>query len=261
MSQRRAVRTIAPTDRGTVAESDQASLTDLLRDLALVLLPLGITPKAFTAMSREAFVSAAAATAKLRNGKISQSRISAQTGLTRADVRRILTGVNRRQAIGVKAPIDATRIGWTSDRAFLDRSKLPKLLPINGPGCSFASLARKYARDIPHRALLHELERTGAAVVREGKVRLKFQPSKAAGNDLKPVVIGPIRAIHRFKFVRDDGSDPNVAKRELKRLERLLWEFRHRRTDARSRASQRNKRHGDTSVALVTLIVPGKSNS
>src|SRR5215470_5063922 len=65
-------------------------LQHLLTELALVLLPRGMTPKRFAALARSAFVQAASDMSKLRNGRVNHSRVAAQTGLTRADVKRLL---------------------------------------------------------------------------------------------------------------------------------------------------------------------------
>src|SRR6516162_6449138 len=65
-------------------------LQDLLTEFALVLLPRGMTPKRFAALARSAFVQAASDMSRLRNGRVNHSRVAAQTGLTRADVKRSL---------------------------------------------------------------------------------------------------------------------------------------------------------------------------
>src|SRR5438046_10519716 len=66
-------------------------LQELLTELAFVLLPRGMTPKRFSELARSAFVQAAADMSKLRNGTVNHSRVAAQTGLSRADVTRLLT--------------------------------------------------------------------------------------------------------------------------------------------------------------------------
>jgi hypothetical protein len=253
MIHRPAIRKTPPAHPGSAVHSQDTSLKELLHDLAAVL-PLGITPKAFATISREAFVLAAARSAKLRNGKINQSRVSAQTGLARADIRRILSADNRRSiTIQPKAPIELACIGWTSDRAFLDRSRRPKQLPINGRRSSFASLAKKYAPDVPHRALLRELERTGAVVVRDGKVRLtapaakKQRASALAERE-------PIQAIHRFTFGRGEAdTDAGTGKSESERLLKLLKAFKHAQHDDGARAPQ-SMEPDVRALAIVTVV-------
>src|SRR5215469_16828936 len=67
-----------------------AALQELITQLAFVLLPRGMTPKRFGELARSAFVHAAADMSRLRNGRVNYSRVAAQTGLSRADVGRLL---------------------------------------------------------------------------------------------------------------------------------------------------------------------------
>ena len=144
------------TTRGT------AALQDLLTELALVLLPRGMTPKRFGLLARSAFVQAAAGISKLQNGRVNHSRVAAQTGLTRADVTRLLkhkvVDADGRGQTAVERVIG----GWRADREFVIRPGVPKQLSITGQRGSFARLVKKYGGDLPHRAVLHELRRVGA---------------------------------------------------------------------------------------------------
>lgn len=153
-----------------------AALQDLLIELALVLLPRGMTPKRFGELARLAFVQAAAGISKLQNGRVNHSRVAAQTGLTRADVKRLLLkhtviDADARGQTAVEKVID----GWRTDREFAIRPGQPMQLPISGRRGSFARLVRKYGGDLPHRAVLHELRRIGA--VRE--INDKVQPRRS----------------------------------------------------------------------------------
>src|SRR5262252_8897927 len=107
-------------------------LQHLLTELALVLLPRGMTPKTFAALARSAFVQAASDMSKLRNGRVNHSRVAAQTGLTRADVRRLLVynafGSTTRGQTALERVMD----GWRADRDFLDHAGHPGKLPISG---------------------------------------------------------------------------------------------------------------------------------
>ena len=148
-------------------------LQHLLTELAHVLLPRGMTPRVFAALARTAFVQAASDMSKLRNGRVNHSRVAAQTGLTRADVKRLLgsntlASTNRGQT-AVERVID----GWRADREFLSCAGEPRLLPISGARRSFARLVRKYGGDIPHRAVLDELRRLGAVIDAGANVKLR----------------------------------------------------------------------------------------
>src|SRR6185312_2171157 len=59
--------------RPRLAEDVHADLQCLLDELAIALLPRGITPNGFSVLARDAFVRAAAGNSRLRNGKINHS--------------------------------------------------------------------------------------------------------------------------------------------------------------------------------------------
>jgi len=245
------------SDLGSIVQSDEASLKEVLFQLATVLLPLGVTPRTLSNLSSEAFVHAAAATAKLRNGKINQSRVSAQTGLTRAHVRQILSGNNRHsRVVRGRTPIELATNGWRSDRAFTGASGQPKPLPITGSKGSFVALARKYARDVPHRALLCELERVGMVIVSNGRVRLESSRTKGGVRVLTSTTrnFARIEAIHRFTFSRDDATDGRIARREFKRLASLLSKFKHT-LNAKASLPPSGHRRGRDALFVLTLIL------
>jgi hypothetical protein len=153
-----------------------AALQELLTELALVLLPRGMTPKRFGELARSAFVLAAADMSRLQNGRVNHSRIAAQTGLTRADVKRLLKdnvfASTRQGQTAVERVMDA----WCTDREFATRRGYPRRLPISNARRSFAQLVRKYGGDVPHRAVLDELRRIGAVNEVDGTVLLQGSP-------------------------------------------------------------------------------------
>jgi hypothetical protein len=153
---------------------DSATLLgELMRALAFALLARGMTSAGFTRLLRSALVEAAATRSKMRNGKVNHSRVAAQTGLTRAAVRRVL---HRRQdgAMGPRlTPVENVIRGWQTDSQYSVRLGDPKRLPISGSKVSFAFLAKKYAGDVPYRAILEELRSIDAIEVVGERVRLR----------------------------------------------------------------------------------------
>jgi len=150
------------------------SLQELLRELAFVLLARGMTPKSFGELSRSAFAQAAADQSKLKNGRVNHSRVAAQTGLTRADVKRLLSrGRHGVPFAARQTPMERVIGGWRSDRRFTNGAGNPRTLRISGSKPSFILLARKYARDVPHRAVLDELLRIRAVDVQGESVQLR----------------------------------------------------------------------------------------
>ena len=139
-------------------------LQELLVELALTLLPQGVTPKAFAELARSAFAHAAAELSRQSNGKVSYSRIAAITGLSRADARKFLQEAIPQYSPDRSSQIPIQRVlnGWREDRRFVDLNGRPKRLKIIGAPPSFAHLSKLYGGDVPHIALLDELCRIGA---------------------------------------------------------------------------------------------------
>lgn len=149
-----------------------AALQDLIKELAMILLPRGMTPKRFDELARSAFVHAAADLSRLRNGKVNHSRVAAQTGLSRADVKRLLKPKGFEVNFRGQSALERVISGWCGDSAFTTRVGRPKRLVVGGARTSFARLVRKYGGDIPHRAVLAELIRIGAVRESDGYVAL-----------------------------------------------------------------------------------------
>jgi hypothetical protein len=191
-------------------------LQHLLTEFALVLLPRGMTPKRFADLARSAFVQAASDMSKLRNGRVNHSRVAAQTGLTRADVKRLLkynefTSTNRGQT-ALERVVD----GWRADREFLNHTGNPGHLPVSGERGSFESLVRKHGGDIPHRAVLDELRRIGGVIDVGSNVRLRASPGLRQRHDfaflspLLPVLVDGLRIVSK--------NAPSKAVQSIQRL-------------------------------------------
>jgi len=167
----------------------------------LTLLPRGMTPKRFSELSRYAFAHAAVKISQQSNGKVNYSRVAALTGLSRADVKRLLKNKEfpNFATRSSQMPIERVLSGWRSDRRFVDKSGNPKRLKISGSPISFALLTRVYGGDVPHRAVLDELCRIGA-VRRDGEnvvpTALRHPPSRrrfASLSSVLPAIIDGIR--------------------------------------------------------------------
>jgi len=135
-----------------------------------------MTPKTFGELSRSAFVQAAADRSRLRNGRINHSRVAAQTGLTRADVKRLLNrDTSAEPFASPETPVEKVINGWRCDPQFSNGRGSPRLLSIAGKRPSFSALARKYAGDVPHKAVLDELRRMKAVLTSVEHVQLRAQ--------------------------------------------------------------------------------------
>ena len=168
-----------------------------------MLLPRGITPRRFNELARYAFVRAATKRSRFRNGRVNYSRVAAQTGLSRADVKRLLASDVLDAFRSAHAPTERVINGWRTDRVFADKFGRPRRLRITGSRTSFASLVRKYGGDVTHRAVLDELRRTGAVKDNGQTVWLHASPSLRRRNSFAflsqvlPVLVDGIRLASR----------------------------------------------------------------
>ena len=164
--------------RQNLREGAHADLRLLLNELAIALLPRGITPNRFSNLARDAFVRAAAGNSRLRNGKVNHSKVAALTGLPRREIKRILdrTMASSEPHRTTSVPSERVLHGWLTDRRFLTQEGAPKSLVIGPAKSSFARLVREYGGDISPRAVLEQLMRSRR--VRRTGDRLKLQISK-----------------------------------------------------------------------------------
>ena len=143
----------------------QDGFPELLVALADELIRRGLGVRAFDQYARHAYLNAALRTATFSNGKANRSRVSAQTGLNRAEVRRLMRACGPAFADLRPSPMCRVMIAWSADRDFADSRGTPKPLPISGKSRSFTALAERYAADIPARAVLDALRSIGAVRV------------------------------------------------------------------------------------------------
>ena len=193
-------------------------LQELLTELAFVLLPRGMTPKRFSELARSAFVQAAANMSKLRNGKVNHSRVAAQTGLSRADVKRLLTRNMFDSVRPDQTPVRRVISGWRTDRKFANRDGSPKRLRISGSSTSFTGLVKKHGGDVPHRAVLDELRRIGAVSVDEHSVQLQSSHRARQRHDfifLSPVMPALVDGIRIASSKARSGAASSIHRLTL----------------------------------------------
>ena len=160
----------------TIRTSIHSAVARLLRPLVRVLLRNGIPYGAVADMAKRVYVDVAGEEFGIEGRKLTVSRVSVITGLSRKEVSRLR---------GLPVPDDsefvdrynrAARVitGWTRDEAFLDEMERTRDLEVESEdGGSFSDLVRKYSGDVPHRAILDELLRVRAAeMTGDGRVRL-----------------------------------------------------------------------------------------
>lgn len=239
---------------------------DLLSELAEPLLMAGITPKCFGDLATNAFVEAACKASKFRNGKINKSRVAVLTGLNRPEVRRLMQSM-RATPGGVHPPTIRVLRGWTADRRYTSAKGEPLALRIDSTRASFTSLVRKYAGDVPYRAVLEELRRANLVREIDGHVELirTAFPSMAirkALYSILPVVTDSVRiavartnsnavpAIYRLKVRASDSRDLITVKERATAAAVSLLDGLDRSLQPPSRLARRSK-HSVTITILV----------
>lgn len=144
-------------------------LSLMIRPIADFCLSRGVRFQDFVELAKQGFVAAARAQLEEQAKEISNSRVSAMTGLQRPEVKRLL-------AEKVKAaPKDiVTRLlgQWEKDRRFIDRSGRPKRLSVTGNSCEFSKLVRIISKDLNPHTVRFELERLGLIEVTGGTAKL-----------------------------------------------------------------------------------------
>lgn len=147
--------------------SVERSVVTLLDALALVLISLNFTPARLAEISRASFVKAGARYSKKRSsGRPHLAKIAALTGLSRVEVKRIVSKNFEVGASEADSWPRALRVlnAWTSSKRFVANGR-PRKLRLIGSRDSFAELCRSHSGDIPPRVILSELERWGSVSV------------------------------------------------------------------------------------------------
>jgi hypothetical protein len=142
----------------------EAAVTNVLRALFRVLLRHSMSYSAFDELARRAYVEVAMQDFAIDGKKSTISRASILSGLTRKEVRRLLSLPARESGeSGGERYNRAVRVltGWVRDPDFLDAAGRPRALPLDGAQ-GFAALVRRHSGDMPARAVLDELHRVGA---------------------------------------------------------------------------------------------------
>lgn len=156
-------------------ESTLLTWRRIIDPLVDLLFDSGVTVREITQLVRERSVRAAAKKIYLETGRTSNSRISIMTGLSRAEVARILdakeSSSNKRLG---QHPGGRVLAAWYDTRAFLAANGDPAVLPIFGKRRSFEKLVIRTGGGIPVRAMLDQLSQVDAIEILSGqRVRAK----------------------------------------------------------------------------------------
>lgn len=140
------------------------ALYKMMRPLVRIMLRHGVSYRVFADVARHVYVEVATNEFTLPGRKQSASRVSVLTGINRKDIKKIESKPNPLETGEFKEYHRASRLisGWLQDERFHDATGNPQQLALEGDANSFSVLVKEYAKDVPVRALLDELERVGA---------------------------------------------------------------------------------------------------
>ncbi len=156
----------------------------VLRPLVRVMLRNGLACGSFEELVRKAYVDESFSEAKVNGKKATVSSVSAETGLSRKEVKRLVEVENPHQADDGKRYSRAVRVisGWLNDRRFSSDENIALPLAIEEGEHAFAQLVKDYSGDIPTMAMLKLLESAGCVEVRGNQVFL-IKYAYVPGND------------------------------------------------------------------------------
>ncbi|OGW49004.1 MAG: hypothetical protein A2V62_05890 [Nitrospirae bacterium RBG_19FT_COMBO_58_9] len=147
----------------------------LLRPLVRILLRNNVSHRTFSELAKLVYVDVANAEFGVTGKKQTTSRIAILTGLTRKEAQRLLAQPPDTESVAEEEYHRASRVitGWVRDPDFGDGKGHPHPLRMEGSRASFSELVKRYSGDIPIRAMLDELLRTGAIKqLKDGRICL-----------------------------------------------------------------------------------------
>ena len=135
----------------------------LLEPVVRLLLRNGVTWNEFSDLSREVFVDVARRDFGIQGRPTNNSRVAMMTGLSRREVTRVckLLSGQEEPDEGVGNRISQLLSAWHLDPEFLTDDGQPAELPLDGAEGSLETLMKRYAGDLPHGALVKEMQRLG----------------------------------------------------------------------------------------------------
>jgi len=164
-----------------VRAAARKALARLLEPLVGFVFDSGLSVRDVHSILRAAAVRSMASRQLEISRRVNISGISASTGISRAEISRILkSGTTVADSNQDRPPQSTNRIlsAWHQDPRFTTPNGQPADLRIYGRGCTFETLVKLHGKGIPTRAVLDELVRTQAIELRPAQsVRLKTEVS------------------------------------------------------------------------------------
>ena len=169
----------------------------LLGPLVRILIRNGVTFGEFAEVAKQTYVAVAAKDFAVTNKEITQTRISALTGLQQGEVKRVrqLDGeAQRRKNSSFLNQIAGILFGWHTDSDFTGPYGVPLELRLDASNqVDFRELSRRHVGDFSPETLLAELLKIGAVVETEKNwfkvLTRNFIPEPAAPEGLDHLAI------------------------------------------------------------------------
>lgn len=167
------------------------AIRKLMRPLVKILIRNGVAYGAMAEVARELYVDVAFEDFKPDRKKPTISRVSALTGLTRKEVKRLREIKAPDEEKGQQRYSRAVRVisGWMNDKRFHEADGKPSILDVEGKRKSFELLVREYSGDIPTMAMLSILEDAGSIRLKDNKVSLAKRAFVPGGDDTEKIRI------------------------------------------------------------------------
>lgn len=155
----------------------------ILGPLIRLLLRNGVACGTFESIVRQVYVDEAFSIAE-QSGKATVSSVSAQTGLSRKEVKRLRELTPDDGSGNSQKYNRAVRVisGWMNDPRFMSTEGVPLALDMDDSEHGFASLVKDYSGDIPTRAMFDLLQKSGCVEKQGDKVYL-VSHAYVPGND------------------------------------------------------------------------------
>jgi len=160
------------------------AILTLLRPLVRILIRNGIAYGSFAELAKKIYVDVAFEDFAPVGKKQTISRVSALTGLTRKETRRLHELEDAEAGANEQRYNRAVRVisGWVNDPHFQDDAGNPAALEIEGDGHTFAELVREYSGDMTTQSMLAVLTTAGSVEKQDHQVKL-VRKAYLPGND------------------------------------------------------------------------------
>jgi len=175
---------IVPSMHEKIQQTLSTAVQTLLKPLVRILLRNGIAYGSFAELAKKVYVDVAFDEFAPEKKKQSMSRVSALTGLTRKEAKRLHELQQSDTSESEQRYNRAVRVisGWVNDPEFHNAHGRPADLPIDAETGSFSALVKKYSGDVTSRSMLAVLGVASSIEMDGDRVRL-VQRAYVPGND------------------------------------------------------------------------------